>query len=91
MLLGGAGTGGTGLWRRSELILLGRGFGGLSGASTSSEKAAAAPASASRESRLKAAVEDEHDEEDDEEEVDPPSSERVLRAGGIGSRGLGKS
>ena len=39
MLLGGAGTGGTGLWRRSELILLGRGFGGLSGASTSSEKA----------------------------------------------------
>lgn len=39
MLLGGAGTGGTGLWRRSELILLGRGFGGLSGASTGSEKA----------------------------------------------------
>lgn len=38
-LLGGAGTGGTGLWRRSELIRLGSGFGGLSGASTGSETA----------------------------------------------------
>lgn len=38
-LLGGTGTGGTGLDRRSELIRLGRGFGGLSGASTSSPKA----------------------------------------------------
>lgn len=37
--LGGAGTGGTGLGRRSELIRLGRGLGGLSGASTDSEKA----------------------------------------------------
>lgn len=38
-LLDGVGTGGTGLGRRSELIRLGRGFGGLSGASTGSEKA----------------------------------------------------
>lgn len=37
--MGGAGTGGTGLGRRSELIRLGRGFGGLSGASIGSEKA----------------------------------------------------
>lgn len=89
--LGGAGTGGTGLGRRSELIRLGRGFGGLSGASTGSEKGAAAPASESRERRLKAAVEDEHDEEDEVEEDDPPSSERVRRAVGGGSRGFGKS
>lgn len=38
-LVGGGGTGGTGLGRRSELIRLGRGFGGLSGASTDSKKA----------------------------------------------------
>lgn len=37
--LGGAGTGGTGLGRRSELIRLGRGFGGRSGTSAGSEKA----------------------------------------------------
>lgn len=90
-LLGGAGTGGTGLCRRSELIRLGRGFGGLSGASPGSEKDAAAPASASKEWRLKAAVDDEHDEEDEDEETEPPSSEKVRRAGGIGSRGFGKS
>lgn len=36
LLLGGAGTGGTGLDRRSEFIRLGKGFGGLSGASTDS-------------------------------------------------------
>lgn len=42
LLLGGPGTegtGGTGLERRSELILLGKGFGGLSGASTASVNA----------------------------------------------------
>lgn len=83
--------GGTGLGRRSELILLGKGFGGLSGASTGSEKDAAAPASESKERRLKAAVEEEQDEEDEDEEDDAPSSERVRRAGGCGSRGLGKS
>lgn len=89
-LLGGAGTGGTGLGRRSELIRLGRGFGGLSGASTDSEKDAAAPASESRERRLKAAVEDDEDDEE-EEDKDPPISDRVRRAGGNGSRGFGKS
>lgn len=36
-------------------------------------------------------MEDEHDEVDEDEEDDPPSSERVRRAGGIGNRGLGKS
>lgn len=43
--------------------------------------------SASKESLLKAAVEDEEDEEEDS----PASSESVRRAGGSGSRGLGKS
>lgn len=82
--------GGTGLARRSELIRLGRGFGGLSGASIGSGKDAAAPASASRERRLKAAAA--HIEEDEEDEdKDPPISERVRRAGGKGSLGLGKS
>lgn len=85
------GTGGTGLGRRSELIRLGKGFGGLSGASTGSEKDAAATVSESMERRLKAAVEDEHDEEDEDEEDDPPSSDRVRLAGGMGSRGLGMS
>lgn len=73
------------------MIRLGRGFGGLSGASTGSEKDAVATASESRERRLKAAVEDEHDEEDEDEQDDPPNSERVRLAGGMGSRGLGIS
>lgn len=51
---------------------------------------AAAPASESRDSLLKAAVEDEQEEEDEEEDS-PASSERVRRAGGSGSRGLGRS
>lgn len=51
---------------------------------------AAAP-SESKDSRLKATVEDELEEEDEEEEDSPVSSESVRRAGGSGSRGLGKS
>lgn len=86
-----AGTeGGTGLGRRSELIRLGNGFGGLSGASTESVNNAATPASESRERRPKAAAEDEQEEEDDEDE-EPPISDRVRRVGGSGTRGLGKS
>lgn len=53
---------------------------------------AIAPASESNERRLKAAVEDEQDEEDEEDDdKEPPISENVRLAGGIGSRGLGKS
>lgn len=89
LLLGGAGTegtGGTGLGRRSELILLGKGFGGLSGASTASVNEA--PASESRERRPKAAT-DEEQEEDDDDDEEPPISDRVRRVGGRGTRGLG--
>lgn len=83
--------GGTGLGRRSELIRLGKGLGGLSGASTRSEKDAAAPGSASRERRLKAAKDGEHVEDDEDEEEDPPSSDSVRRARATGSLALGKS
>lgn len=57
---------------------------------TSIHLQAAAPASESKESLLKATVEDEQDEEDEEED-NPAMSESVRRAGGSGSRGLGKS
>lgn len=92
LLLGGTeteGTGGTGLGRRSELILLGKGLGGLSGASTASVNETATPASKSRERRPKAATEEEQEDDDDDEE--PPNSDRVRRVGGSGTRGLGKS
>lgn len=89
LLLGGAGTGGTGLDRRSEFIRLGKGFGGLSGASTDSVNKAAAPASESRERRLKALVEDEQEEDDEDDDDDPPNSDRVRRVGGTGNLGFG--